>query len=181
MARITGGDRAAFATLMARYLTPVFRYAFSLLHEAGTAEDVAQETFLRVWRQAGRWQNTGRVQGWLFRIAHNLGVDELRRRRPHLSFEESEDLLPASPPLQEVHAEQRGTTRALEKALFSLPARQRSALWLVYYESMRGHEAAAVMGVSPDAFESLLARGKKNLKKVLVDPVGTGLTKGVGT
>lgn len=167
MGLIAGGDRDAFALILDRYMPSVFRFSYGLLKDHALAEDVTQESYLRLWRGAANWNPTGRVQSWLFRIAHNLCIDEIRTRRPQVDIDGAEGLLPAALPSQEGRIDARQNTHWIMTALQTLPERQRAALMLVYYNDLSNIEAAEIMEISVDALESLLARGRRNLKDVL--------------
>ena len=167
MAAIVAGSASAFKAVMDAHMTSVFRYAYSVLGDAALAEDVTQETFSRLWSQAARWMPKGRVKSWLLKIAHNLCIDEIRRTRSHIDIDAVEPVLPdtARGPRENMAREQ--TADIVRQALFALPERQRAALVLVHYHDRTNIEAADIMGVSVDALESLLARGRRTMKDVL--------------
>lgn len=165
VARVGSGDSAACRALMEVHLGRVHAYAWRMLGDAGEAEDVAQETFLRLWRQAGRWRAEARVGTWLHRVAHNLCVDRLRRRRGDTGEEPPDLPDPAAGPAEDRQRAQ--VARAVEAALRRLPERQRAAIALVHYQELGNIEAADIMGVSVEALESLLARGRRGLREAL--------------
>ena len=81
---MAGGDAGAYRKLADRHLTPILRYSTRMLGNADDAEDAAQETFLRLWQHAARYEpRDSKPSTWLYRIAHNLCVDRLRRRKDH--------------------------------------------------------------------------------------------------
>lgn len=163
MRQIAAGDVPAYRALCDRFLTPVVRFSQRLLGDATEAEDVAQETFLRVWKSADRYVPTAAVSTWIFRIAHNLCIDRLRRRKQtsdRISQLDSEDRPSLLLDRKEVASE-------VEQALSELPDRQRAALVLVHYEGQSQTEAAQVLEISVEALESLLARGRRTLRKRL--------------
>jgi RNA polymerase sigma-70 factor (ECF subfamily) len=165
IARVGSGDEQAYRALAQRYLTPILRYSTRLLGDAVEAEDVVQETFLRLWQQAARYEARGsKPSTWLYRIAHNLCVDRLRRRREVVSDAADANAGGdrASAPL-----EQKELAAALEHALSALPERQRAAVVLVHHEGMSQGDAAEVLGCGVDAVESLLARGRRSLREQL--------------
>jgi RNA polymerase sigma-70 factor (ECF subfamily) len=166
LARIARNDSAAVREMVARKLPRLLALAARVLGDRMEAEDVAQEVFLRIWRQAPRWE-TGRARfdTWLYAIALNLCRDRFRRRREVYAGELPETADPSSAPDRELH--DRDNTRAVESALAMLPERQREALVLQYYEELSNIEAAAVMGISVEALESLLARARRNLRVCL--------------
>ncbi|MBW2525157.1 MAG: sigma-70 family RNA polymerase sigma factor [Deltaproteobacteria bacterium] len=162
--QVADGDRAASRELVDRYLGAITRFAFRLLGDRAEAEDVAQESFLRLWRQARRWEPKAKLSTWLYRVAHNLCIDRLRAKKTRAEAppDGDEASLDASDLL-----ERRRVVDAVAAALEELPERQRAALALTYYEGLRNYEAAEVMDVSVEALESLLARARRQLKKRL--------------
>jgi len=165
VARVGAGESAACRSLMEAHLGRIHGFAWRMLGDAGDAEDVAQEAFLRLWRQAGKWRAEARVGTWLHRVAHNLCVDRLRKRRGD-SGEQPPDLPdPAPGPAAERHRAQ--VARSVEIALARLPERQRAAIALVHYQELGNIEAADIMGVSVEAMESLLSRGRRGLREAL--------------
>jgi RNA polymerase sigma factor (sigma-70 family) len=166
--RVGEGDVAAYRELVRRHAPKLFGYASRLLRDHAEAEDVVQETCLRLWQKASDYSPAGRVTTWLHRIAHNLAVDRLRVRGRSTSFEE-EELPPVSAP-QPVLLDEARRARALEVALATLPERQAAALTLVHLHGLSGAEASEVLGVGAEALESLLARGRRALKERLLEP-----------
>jgi RNA polymerase sigma-70 factor (ECF subfamily) len=167
MRSVGAGDAAACRLLVERHLRRIVTFAYRMLGDVGEAEDVAQETFLRLWVHARRWRPEARLGTWLHRVAHNLCIDRLRARREWPS-----DRLPdrADPSDGAVAARQRSqVAEALEAAIAALPERQRTAIMLVYYDEIRNVEAAEIMGVSVEALESLLARARRSLRRRLQD------------
>lgn len=168
LSRVASGDPAAVRGLIARKLPRLLSLAGRMLGDQAEAEDVAQEAFLRVWRQAPKWRPGGaRFDTWLHRVAMNLCYDRLRRRR---------EVAVADPPEQtdEGPGPDRGlramdTGRRVAQALLALPERQREAIVLCHYQELGNIEAAAVMGVSVEAVESLLGRARRALRAALID------------
>ena len=152
--------------LVARKLPRLLALATRMLGDRTEAEDVAQETFLRIWKQAPGWrEGEARFDTWLHRVVLNLCYDRLRGRR-----EEPVDVLPDVPdpqPEPATRAETRSRDARVRQALAALPVRQREALVLQYYQEMSNVEAANLMGITVDALESLLARARRNLRAQL--------------
>ncbi|MBY0277450.1 RNA polymerase sigma factor [Candidatus Binatia bacterium] len=166
MAEVARGDMEAFRTLNRRYLARVVALAGRTLGDAAEAEDVAQETFLRLWRTAPNWRpNEAKVGTWLHRVALNLCFDKLSRRREEHPGDPPDAVDPAPGPSSV--AQQRETADHVRAALDTLPDAQRRAITLCHYQGMRNIEAAEVMGVSIEALESLLARGRRKLREQL--------------
>ena len=170
VARVGARDSSAVRVLVARKLPRLLALATRMLGDRNEAEDVAQETFLRIWNQAPRWrEGDARFDTWLHRVVLNLCYDRLRGRR-----EEPVDTLPDVPdpqPEPAAHAELRSRDARVRQALAALPPRQREALVLQYYQEMSNVDAANLMGITVDALESLLARARRNLRAQLAgDP-----------
>lgn len=168
LARVADGDPASVRALVARKLPRLLSLAGRMLGDASAAEDVAQEAFLRVWKQAPRWRpGAARFDTWLHRVALNLCYDRLRRRR-ELSYAEPPDRADDAPG-PERGMEAADTGRRVSIALQALPVRQREAIVLCHYQELGNIEAAAVMGVGVEALESLLGRGRRALRVALAD------------
>ncbi|MBW8814123.1 MAG: RNA polymerase sigma factor [Caulobacterales bacterium] len=168
LSRVAGGDPAAVRALVARKLPRLLSLAGRMLGDAPEAEDVAQEAFLRVWKQAPKWRpGAARFDTWLHRVALNLCYDRLRRRREVATAEPPERADEGPAPDRGLEASDTG--RRVAQALQALPERQREAIVLCHYQELGNIEAAAVMGVSVEALESLLGRGRRALRAALAD------------
>jgi len=166
--RIAIGDTAAVSTLVSRKLPRLLSLARRMLGDPVEAEDVAQETLVRTWKQAAHWvPGKARIDTWMHRVALNLCYDRLRRRRDSVSTDDVELLDPADSAVTRI--EQTQAAERLQKALSTLPERQREAIVLSYYQEMSNMEAATLMGVSVEALESLLARARRTLRQILSD------------
>jgi len=168
--RIADGDPAASRALVARKLPRILGLAQRMLGDKTEAEDVAQEAFLRVWRQAPKWRpGQARFDTWLHRVSLNLCYDRLRRRR-EIPTDDPPDLADDGP-APDRGLEARDTGRRVGAALARLPDRQREAIVLCHYQELGNIEAAAIMGVTVEALESLLSRGRRSLRAALADLV----------
>lgn len=166
VAAVAKGDEASCRLLMERHLPRMVALARRMLGNRADAEDVAQEVFLRVWTHAERWQ-PGRAQfgTWLHRVATNLCLDRLRKRRP-----ENIDDIPepvSADPRPDENLEHRQLAERVEAALQTLPERQRTAIVLSHYQGLTNIEAAEILEVSVEAVESLLGRARRHLRGVL--------------
>lgn len=166
MQLIAKGDHRAFNELMDHHLLHAFRYAYSLLNDTHKAEDVTQEAFMKAWTHAKTWKPQAEVKNWLFRIARNLSIDEMRKTKPQLPIENAILHDPASGPGRQTNDRQ--ISAIVAQALTELPDRQREALHLVHFLECTNIEAAEIMGISVDAIESLIARGRRKLKDKLM-------------
>lgn len=165
MAALAAGDTDALRALTRRYLARIVALASRTLGDADEAEDVAQEAFLRLWKFAPQWRrNEARVGTWLHRVALNLCLDRRARKREELG-DPPDAVDPAPGPAGELG--RRETAELVRAALDRLPETQRHALVLCHYQGMRNIEAAEVLGVSVEALESLLARGRRKLREEL--------------
>jgi RNA polymerase sigma-70 factor, ECF subfamily len=166
---VGAGNARAAETLVRKHLPGMTRLAKRMLGDAAEAEDVAQEVFLRVWREAPRWRpGAARFETWMHRVALNLCYDRLRRRRETPDPDAGLDLADPAPSASDAqHARQRAAR--VHAALALLPERQRAAIALCHFEEMSNLEAAEALEVSVEALESLLARGRRALKAALAD------------
>ena len=167
------GDQSAWAILVERHLSAIVGHAWYMLDDHAEAEDVAQETFLRLFGKLGSWRPGGpQLRTWLYRVAINLCIDRQRSHRKIL-FDEMPDMLEGGDrePVLGERLDQKITVR---RALTDLPERQKTAIALVYYQGMTNREAAELLDVSVEAVESLLARARQTLRRQL-DPVITDL------
>ena len=172
--RVGEGDVGAYRELVARYAPQLLRFATRVLRDPAEAEDVVQETCLRLWQHAREYTPRARVTTWLHRIAHNLAVDRLRARgRLKPLPDEDEDAMPESARQPSLIDEKRRLL-ALDAALAELPERQAAALTLVHLHGLSGKEAAEVLGVGAEALESLLSRARRALKAGLTEPRAAG-------
>lgn len=168
LARAAGGDLDAFRMLVDRNLPWVMRFARRMLGDETAAEDVAQEAMLRLWRSGGIIEEArGGLKAWLTRVVANLSIDSRRSGRRLVPVE----ALPEVPekPSQEASVNRLDLGRRVEEAIRRLPERQRQALVLFHYEEWSQAEIAAMMGITAEAVESLIARGRRALKESLRD------------
>lgn len=172
MERVAAGDETAFRLLVDRWEAPILSFLTRTLGDREEARDLAQETFLRVFRHAARYQGGGRFRSWIFRIAGNLTRSRLRRRRvvKWLSLgAKGTPLEPAGPRHQEsdTRLESEELGRAIEACLAELPPRQRTAFALKRFEGLSYREIAEAMDTSPSAVESLLVRATREMQRGL--------------
>lgn len=166
--RVAQGDGAACAVLVDRHLGRITAFAARMLGGRAEAEEVAQEVFVRVWKHAENWE-PGRAlfSTWLHKVALNLCYDRLRRRRETALPEHYEPESDGDTPERALRRKERA--HRVARAVASLPERQRAAIALCHYQELGNIEAAAIMNVSVEALESLLARGRRRLRQLLED------------
>lgn len=166
VARVAAGDFSAFQVLVTRYLGSVLGIARRMLRDDAEAEDIAQETLLRLWRSADLVAiGPGGLQPWLRRVASNLCVDRIRSARRETVTDELPEEAQAPGQMRSLEEQELG--RRVDLALKALPERQRLALTLFHFEGLSQLEVAAVMGITDQAVESLLARARRTLKTAL--------------
>ena len=185
MLRVKRGDRAAFAELVEKYKQPLFNFIFRTLRDETETEDVAQTVFLQVYKSRARYERTAKFSTWLFTIARNLCLNEIRRRsrHPEESLEEShaehddqpqrqyEDKKIFLPTDNALHGE---LARKIEEALAELPENQRTAILLCRQDELSYEEIAEVLECSLSATKSLIHRGRETLKEKLKPYLQTG-------
>ena len=165
MRRVAMGDEPAFRMLARRCVPPSIGLARRILVNAADAEEVVQEAMLRVWTSAPRWRPEARFRTWLYRVVVNLCLNR-KRRAPFASLADVGD--PADPRPDAVAALERSQRdKATADAIARLPERQRAAIVLTYHEGLSNAEAAAVLGTSRSAVETLLVRAKRSLRQQL--------------
>jgi RNA polymerase sigma-70 factor, ECF subfamily len=186
MLRVKQGETAAFGELVEKYKQPVMNLVYRMLRDATEAEDVAQNVFVQVYKSAGRYQVTAKFSTWLFTIARNLCLNELRRRSRH----PAESLDAPMPGQEEPAAQQFADAKAvsppetllqgeleqkIEQALGGLPENQRVALLLCRQDELSYAEIARVLGCSLSATKSLIHRGRETLKQKLKPYLRSGI------
>jgi RNA polymerase sigma-70 factor (ECF subfamily) len=186
MIRVKKGDSRAFAELVDRYKQPVINLAARMLQDPTEAEDLAQNVFLQVFRSAHRYEVSAKFSTWLFTIARNLSLNEIRRRSrhpaesldaPHPEHEDQprhqyEDVRSASATDRLLQTE---LAQKVEEAIAELPENQRLALLLCRQDELSYEEMAKVLGCSLSATKSLIHRGRETLKQKLKPYLNTGV------
>jgi RNA polymerase sigma-70 factor (ECF subfamily) len=166
VARVGQGDRAAAAALMARHMPRMFALARRMLFDPIEAEDAVQDAFIQLWTHAARWEpGRAKFSTWLYRVTLNKCYDRLRRRQTVQLDEAFEVEDPAPGP--ESALQHAAISIQIEAALAGLPGRQRAAIQLCHFQGCGNIEAAEILGVSVEALESLLSRGRRSLRQRL--------------
>jgi RNA polymerase sigma-70 factor (ECF subfamily) len=184
--RAQAGDREAVSELVQSQQTYVYSIAMSLMHNPADAADMTQEAFIRLLRSLGTYRGETKFTTWLYRLVTNICLDGLRRRgRPVESLDEQgsgqtgdsaqtagERLADSDRWTQpEERLQVRESATEVREALAGLPATQRLALTLHYFEDLRYEDIAEVMGLPLNTVKSHIRRGKERLAQVLINPV----------
>lgn len=186
MLRVKQGDWTAFTELVDKYKQPVLNLAFRMLRDATEAEDLAQVVFIQIYKSAHRYEVASKFSTWMFTIARNLCLNEIRRRTRHptASLEgqqaeqddqpgrQFEDVRTCSPPENLLHGE---LEQKVEQALAELPENQRTAVVLCRGEELSYEDIAKVLGCSVSATKSLIHRGRETLKRKLKPYLHSGM------
>ena len=165
LVRAGSRDASAFATLVDRHFPVVHRVVWRMMNGHADAEDVAQEAFLRLWRDPAQVREGAALRGWLMRVATNMVTDRFRVK-PMKTMDDGIEVADERASAEE-HIDRSRAVAAIDAAVASLPERQKLALTLVHFEHMTNITAASIMEVSVDALESLLARARRSLKEQL--------------
>ncbi|MXV72947.1 sigma-70 family RNA polymerase sigma factor [Candidatus Poribacteria bacterium] len=173
------GDTGAFELLVRRYQNPLINYIHRSIDDYHRSEDLSQETFLRVFKSANRYEPTASFRSWLYTIATNLCRNEIRNRSRRNTcsleslVEEGEDvyhteIMRDTRYLPDILLEKKEQRQLIRKALAQLPENQRVALTLVTYQDLRYEEVAEILGCSVGAVKALIHRARQKMKKLLI-------------
>jgi RNA polymerase sigma-70 factor (ECF subfamily) len=172
MLAFRGGDRRAFETLFARFTPRVLSFLTRMVRDRARAEELTQDVFVRIYQAAERYEPSARFSTWIFGIAHNVALNELARAHHKRELRMPEDgpldALDPAPGADEALAAAR-THAELERALGTLPERQRAALLLRSEQGLGYEEIATTLGTSVASVKSLIHRAREALHVALGD------------
>jgi len=163
-----GEHREAFEILLPHYRDRVLRLTRGMLRDRALAEDVAQDVFLRIWRALPGFAGRSAIGTWVYAIARNACLSELRRRRPEVPLdppgaEDGAAFEPAAPETDDT------ATRSVLDVLDRLPARQREVVLLYYVEDRSVEQTAAALGAPVGTVKALLHRARQRLIELVAD------------
>ncbi|KYK46269.1 RNA polymerase subunit sigma [Bradyrhizobium liaoningense] len=164
--KLATGDEVAFRMLVERHIDRAYAIALRIVGNAADAEDVVQDSMLKIWSHRGRWQHgRAKFSTWLYRVISNRCID-LRRKPRTENVEAVPEVADNQPGAVEL-IERNELNDMLELAMQRLPEQQRVAVILSYHENMSNGEIAQVMDTTVAAVESLLKRGRQQLRQLL--------------
>lgn len=167
-----GGDEQAFERIVEHYQRPVFAIAYRMTCDAGRAEDLAQDVFLRVWRKLGTFRPDQPLRPWLLRLATNVCINALRKRRlPVVSVQTDDGADPREPQARDPEASELASRRELaeqlEGAIAQLPEDYRVIVTLRHVEEMSYEEIAEALGRPVGTVKVRLFRARERLRRIL--------------
>ena len=175
IARVQAGDKDSFRMLVERYSHGVFRLAYRMTGNEQDAEEVVQESFLRAYRQLGRYESRASFGTWLYRIASNYALDFMRARRRNGERDEPLERLPAQGPAADRLAYSGQVRRKIEEAMDLLSEQERAAFVLRHYEGQSIEEIGQALRLNANATKNSIFRAVQKLRRALAPVVGACL------
>ena len=168
LTKIAKGDSKAFSSLLEKYKSKVFGTCYFLMGDKALAEDLSQETWIRVAKSAADYRPIAPVVAWILRIARNACFNELRTRNrwKELSPEDEKQIVDEHSSIEDMMGQSEKETK-LQEAILELPPQQKMALMMVVQEEKSHAEIAKELSCSVGAVKVLLFRARENLKKRL--------------
>jgi RNA polymerase sigma-70 factor, ECF subfamily len=161
------GDQSAYQLLLDQHLPSVSNYVMRMMANRAEADDIIQETFIRLWTHGHKFDpEKARLTTWLHNIAHNLCIDHIRKFKRMADEPPTDEMLDYGGPEEEMIDQK--LSSSVQEAMMSLPERQRSAIIMCHYQGLSNKDAAIILDTTVDALESLMARGRRKLKQLLV-------------
>ena len=168
MAQALAGSQSAFEQILRRYQRPILSLLVRLTGDPALAEDLAQETFVKAFRNLAAFDSKRRLSSWLFRIAHNTGIDALRKSRPvTVDLDAGEPFAELAAPAAADPVERRALGRAIQAALAELRPDQRTAVVLRYESGLSFEEIGHVLGIPESTARSHVHRARRDLVRVM--------------
>jgi RNA polymerase sigma-70 factor, ECF subfamily len=167
IARIADRDQAALRLLVGRHQLRVYRFLLRLVRNEAVAEELTNEVFMEVWRNAQRFEGNSAPQTWMLSIAHHRAVSSLRKRREEAWDEESAGALADEGDDPEVAAQKRDKSAAMRRCMEGLSAEHREIIDLVYYHELSIAEVAATVGIPENTVKTRMFYARKRLSELL--------------
>jgi RNA polymerase sigma-70 factor (ECF subfamily) len=163
IARVLAGDPSAFEAIVGRWQTPLVNLAWRFCRDRARAEEMAQEAFLRAWRNLAQFRGDSAFSTWLFSLATNLYRTELRRM-PATPLSLDQIAEPPDPRLAALGIEDADRDESIRRAVLALPVKYRDALVLFYFHEQDVPDAARTLGVPEGTLKARLFRGRELLR-----------------
>jgi RNA polymerase sigma-70 factor (ECF subfamily) len=160
--RCRRGDSLAFDKLYAQYCKPLFNYIYKMINDPELAEDILQETFLKAL--TGNYEHRGKFSTWLYRVATNLSLNEIKKVRRTVTLEKDIPN-PKDKPCKDM--ERKELTLKIEEAISSLPSSQKVAFCLKHFQGLHYEEIASIVGCPLGTVKSRIHSAVMNLRKYL--------------
>jgi len=168
LARITGGEKEAFAELVRLFQKKVFALAYGFFRDRDDALEIVQETFMRVYEKIDSYRPDHSLQSWIYRLAYNLCIDYYRKYAKKRKLEDSFDSVPdrqlASADNCQAGWEARQTAEAIERAVETLSWKQKEVFTLKYRQGMKLRQVAEIMAISLGTVKTLHHRALKRIR-----------------
>jgi RNA polymerase sigma-70 factor (ECF subfamily) len=173
MQLVAGGDPRAFETIYERHATAVFSLAYRICGVQGTAEEVAQDAFLTIWRSGARYDRTrGSVRTWLLGIVHNRAIDMLRRSAVHERRRAADEQAAAgleAPEQTDAEAVRRETARSVRAVMEELPSEQRRVVDLAYFGGFTHEEIARILDAPVGTIKGRMRLALEKMRSSMAD------------
>lgn len=172
--QVQKGDTDAFSRLVEKWHGKIYRFAFRFFADESEAHDITQKTFIKTYQNVGKLKNPEKFSSWIYRIANNLCLDELKRagRRKSTSLEayiEQSGALEAEHPAPDAELQNSELGTIIQKALLTLPDEQRTVIILKEYEGLKFSEIADILEEPENTVKSRLYYGLKSTRRVLIN------------
>lgn len=163
------GDKRSAEALVRQVSPKLYGVAYRLLNDASDAEEIVQEALIKLWKISDDWKSgNAKIETWLYRVVTNLAIDKLRHRSKFVKGELDDNIISNEENPEET-IEGSELARDMDNLIENLPPRQKAVIIFTYFEGKGAKEVAKIMDTSVEAVESLLARAKKNLKKIMLE------------
>ena len=167
--RIAKHDQAAIEVLIGRYQVRVFRFVLRLVKSEAVAEELTNEVFMEVWRNASRFEGRSSLSSWILGIAHNRAISSLRKRREFELDDESASAIPDETDNPEVVAQKTDKGALLRQCMERLSDDHKAIIDLVYYHEMSIAEVSDVVGIPQNTVKTRMFYARKKLSEFLME------------
>lgn len=161
--RIAKGDQSAIQPLFARYNVALFRFLMGMLHNEAIAEEVVNETFLDIWRGAGKFEGKSSPSSWMFAIARNKAISLIRKRSDLALDEEKAANISDDADTPEQTALKTDKAALIKKCMEALSPKHREIINLVYYQEKSIREVSYIVGIPENTVKTRMFNARKQL------------------